>query len=153
MTIGTKTSAIRSAERWIGALRALGPPDELDDPRQGRVTADPRRAHHEGAGDVARRADDRVARPDRTGHRLAGQHRDVDVGAALDHGAVHRDRVAGPDAEEVADADGLERDVAIAAVRDQPGRGRAEADAGAGSRRPSGPSPAPPASGRAGPAR
>ena len=62
MTIGTKTSAIRSASALDRRLGALGPPDELDDPRQGRVTADPRRAHDEGAGDVARRADDRVAR-------------------------------------------------------------------------------------------
>ena len=128
MTIGTKTSAIRSASALDRCLGALGPPDELDDPGQRRVTADPRRAHHEGPGDVARRADDRVARPDRHRDRLAGQHRDVDVGAALDHGAVDRDRVAGPDAEEVADPDGLERDVAVAAVRDEPGRGRAEAD-------------------------
>ena len=115
----------RALDRCLGAL---GPPDELDDPRQGRVTADPRRAHDEGPGDVARRADDRVTRPDRHRYRLAGQHRDVDVGAALDHGAVHRDRVAGPDAEEIADPDGLERDVAVAAVRDEPGGGRAEAD-------------------------
>ena len=67
MTIGTKTSAIRSASALDRGLRALGPPDELDDPGQRRVTADPRRAHDEGAGDVARRADDRVAGPDRTG--------------------------------------------------------------------------------------
>ena len=52
--------------------------------------------------------------------RLAGQHRDVDVGAALDDDAVDRDRVAGPDAQEVADRDGLERDVAVLAVRDEP---------------------------------
>ena len=83
-TIGTKTSAMRSARRWIGALRALGPLDELDDPGQGRVAADPRGAHDERAGGVERRADDRVTGPCRDRDRLAGQHRLVDRGAALD---------------------------------------------------------------------
>ena len=42
-TAGTKTSLIRSASRWIGALRALGLLDEGDDPGEGGVGADARR--------------------------------------------------------------------------------------------------------------
>ena len=61
-------------------LRALGPLDELDDPGEGRVAPDPRRAHDERAGRVEGRADDLVARVRRDRDRLAGQHRRVDRG-------------------------------------------------------------------------
>ncbi len=77
-TIGTKTSAIRSASRWIGAFepwarwtsstiraRAVSRPT-----RVARMTND--------AGRVERGADDLVAGPDRDRDRLAGEHRRVD---------------------------------------------------------------------------
>ena len=48
--------------------------------------------------------------------RLAGQHRRVDGRAALDDDAVDRDPFAGPDAQQVADGDGLERDRCVRAV-------------------------------------
>ena len=41
--------------------------------------------------------------------RLAGEHRLVDRRRALDHDAVDRDLLAGPDPQQVADADGVER--------------------------------------------
>ena len=90
-------------------LRALGALDEVDDPGQRGVAPDAGRAHDERAGRVERRADDLVARPDVDRDRLAGQHRLVDRRAALDDDAVDRDRLARPDAQQVADRDGLER--------------------------------------------
>ncbi len=97
-------------------LRALGALDEVDDAGQRGVAPDAGRAHDERAGRVQGRPDDLVARPDRDRDRLAGQHRRVDRRAALDHDAVDRDAVAGPDAQQVADRDGLERDLVVHAV-------------------------------------
>ena len=53
--------------------------------------------------------------------RLAGEHAGVDRGRALDDDAVDRHLLAGPDPEQVADHDRLERDVLVAAVGDAPG--------------------------------
>ncbi len=61
-----------------------------------------------------------VARRLGDGHRLAGDHGLVDVRRALDHLAVDGDLVAGPDDDDVADGDGLER-------RPRPPRRRAHA--------------------------
>ena len=109
-------------------LRALGPLDEVDDAGQRRVAPDPRRAHHERAGRVLGRPDDLVAWSDRDRDRLAGQHRCVDGGSALDDDTVDGDPVAGPDTEEVADRDGLERHLVVRPVtHDERGR-RTEAD-------------------------
>ena len=64
-----------------------------------------------------------------TGHRLAGEHRLVDRGRALDDDAVDREAVAGPDPQQVAGLDLLERDAARSPPRlDEPGRRRLEAD-------------------------
>ena len=102
-------------------LRALGALDEVDDPGQRRVAPDTGRAHDERAGRVLGRPDDLVARPDRDRDRLAGQHRCVDRRPALDDDAVDRDPVAGPDAQEVADRDGLERDLVVGRRRARSG--------------------------------
>ena len=134
-------------DRRLRALRAL---DELDDPGQGRVAADARRAHHERAGRVERRADDLVAGLLRGRDRLAGEHRLVDRARALDEHAVDRDLVAGPDAEQVArarrpPARRPPRRRCAAAGRSSPAARRA-----AGSRRSCGPSRGPRATGRGG---
>ena len=50
--------------------------------------------------------------------RLAGQHRFVDRRAALDEDPVDRDLLAGPDAQEVARLDGLERHVRLDVAAD-----------------------------------
>ena len=138
----------QARDRRLGALRPL---DEVDDPGESRVAPDARRAHDEAAGPVERGADDLVARADLDRDRLAGQHRDVDARAALHDRPVDRDGLAGPDAQEVADRDDLERDLAVlGTVDDETRRLRAQTRSGGGWRRPSGPSPGPRASDRAG---
>ena len=138
-TIGTNTSAIRSASRWIGALEPWA--RSTSSTIRARAVSRPTRVARmtKRPGRVERRPDDLVARPDRDRDRLAGQHRHVDRGAALDDDAVDRDAFAGPDAEEVADARppraATSRSVA---VRDEPGGRRAADRPGAGSRRRSG---------------
>ena len=128
MTAGTKISEMRSAMRWIGAFEPCARCDEVHDPGQGRVTTDPRGAHDERAGGVEGRADDLVADPLRRRDRLAGEHRLVDRGRALDDDAVDRDLVARPDAEEIAGDDDRERHVLLDAAAETPGGRRLEAD-------------------------
>jgi hypothetical protein len=53
--------------------------------------------------------------------RLAGQHRLVDGGGAVDDLAVDRDLLAGADPQEVADHDLLDRDLDLGAVPDDAG--------------------------------
>ena len=66
-----------------------------------------------------------------TGIGSPRDHRLVDRALALDHDAVDRHLLAGPDAEAVAHPDLLERDVLLAAVLDEPpGRLRGEAEQG-----------------------
>ena len=116
-TSGTKTSAIRSARRWIGAFEPWARWTRSTI-RASAVSRPTRVARMTNVPVVfSGRADDLVARPDRDRDRLAGQHRCVDRRAALDDDAVDRDRVAGPDAQQVADRDGLERDLAVARRR------------------------------------
>ena len=55
---------------------------------------------------VDRAADHLVARPLGDRHRLAGEQRLVDLALAARHLAVDRDRLAGPHAQRIADADG-----------------------------------------------
>ena len=126
-TAGTKISRdpVRQAlDRGLGALRAL---DQLHDPGEGRVAPDARRAHDERARGVDGGADDLVARALRGRDRLAGEHRLVDGGHALDHDAVDRHLVAGPDPQEVARDDDREVHVLLDPVADAPGGGRLEA--------------------------
>ena len=109
-------------------LRTLGTLDEVDDARQRGVAPDAGRAHDERAGRVLGRPDDLVARPDRDRDRLTGQHRRIDRRPAFDHHAVDRDAVAGPDAQQIADRDGLERDLVVRAVAHDASRRRTEPD-------------------------
>ena len=53
--------------------------------------------------------------------RLAGDHRLVDRGVALDHDAVHRDRLARPHQDQVADLHFVGRDFALDAVAEHTG--------------------------------
>ena len=115
----------QALDRGLGALRAL---DQLDDPGERRVAPDARRAHHERAGRVDGGADDLVAGCLRGGDRLAGEHRLVDRGHALDHDAVDRHLVAGADAQEVAGHDDRELDVLLDPVTDPAGGRRLEPD-------------------------
>ena len=133
-------------------LRALGALDELDDPGERGVAADARRPHDERAGRVDGRADDLVARPpSSTG---IGSPVSIDSSTAeraLDDDAVDRHPLARPDPEQVAGR----RPPRARTSRSSPPsirpRGRRPgARRAGGSRRRSGPSPGPRASGRAG---
>jgi hypothetical protein len=75
------------------------------DLRESGVATDARGAHHEAAGAVQGGADDRVVDLTAHGHRLAGDHRLVDIRGALLDDAVDGDACAGADAQQVADAD------------------------------------------------
>ena len=131
-------------------LRALGTLDELDDPGQRRVAPDPRRAHHERAGRVERRADDLVARPrPRPGsaRRSASMRRPPTrprprprrPGSFRPAG-----RAAGRRRATV-----LERDLSVRRRHGRAARSPGSGRPADGSRRSSGPWPAPRASGRA----
>ena len=91
---GTKMPATRSARRWTGAA-TLGLLDEADDLGERGVGADAGGLDHEVAVGVDGGADDLVAGTDLDGHGLAGEHRDVDGGVALDDDAVGGDLLAG----------------------------------------------------------
>ena len=89
--------------------RGLRRGDQAHDPRQrgrvaGRRHPDPQRA---ARGDRAR--DDGVAGLLGDRARLAGDHRLVDVGAALDDHAIGGDASTGPDEHDVADCQGRDR--------------------------------------------
>ena len=116
ITTGTKTAETRSASRCTGALPDCAVLDEPRDLRERRVGADLRRADDEPAVRVDRRAGDLGSRPDLDRHRLAGQQRLVDRRLALDDDAVGRDLLAGPDDEQVADLELVDRNEHLVAV-------------------------------------
>ena len=80
-------------------------------------------AHHEGATLVHRAADHPVARALADWHRLPGQHGFIDRAAPLDDLAVHRDLLARPDAQPIADLHLIESDLLVRAVRSDAPRG------------------------------
>jgi hypothetical protein len=85
--------------------------------------------HHERAGAVDRAGDHLGARLAAHRHRLAGDQRLVEGGAALQHLAVHRHLLAWPDAQAVADPDPVQRHFLVRPVRpDAPGGLRREAE-------------------------
>jgi hypothetical protein len=71
-------------------LGTLGSADQVHDLGQRRVAPDPRRPEQERAVAVHRGADDLIARALVDRQRLAGEHRLVDRGVALDDAAVDR---------------------------------------------------------------
>ena len=85
-------------DRRLAGLR-LG--DEPRDLRERRVRADAGGADDEPPERVDRAAGDVVAGPDLDGHRLAGQHRLVDRGGAVDDDAVGGDLLTGTNDEQV----------------------------------------------------
>ena len=103
-TIGTKIAETRSASRCTDALPACACSTRRAICASAVSAPTLRRADDEPAGGVDRRAGDLGAGADLDRHRLAGQHRLVDRGRALDDDAVGRDLLARPDDEHVADA-------------------------------------------------
>ena len=85
--------------------RALCVGDHGDDLRERGLGAGAIDAHVEAAGAVQRAARHAVAGLLLHGHRLAGEERLIDGAASLDDGAVDRDLVAGPHAQDIADLD------------------------------------------------
>ena len=88
-----------------GCLRALRRFHQTGDPGQSRVRADVRRPEADRAGLVHRARDDRASGLLLDGHRLAGDHRFVDRGVAVDDHAVHRGTLAGLEHDDVSDRD------------------------------------------------
>ena len=107
---------------------ALGLGDEPDDLREDRVGADPRGPEGQRPRRVERAADDEVLDPLGDREALAGDHRLVDARGALGDHAVDRDRLAGADAHEVADADVADREVELDAITDDARGARREVD-------------------------
>ena len=131
-------------------LARLGLGDEAGDLGQGRLGADPRRAHDQPAVRVDGRSRDVRARPDVHRHRLARQHRLVDGRRAVLDDTVRRDLLPGPDDEDVADAAPRRSERAPPrrpGARAPPSR---RARAARAAPRPRGSSPAPRGSGRRG---
>jgi hypothetical protein len=102
-------------------LAALGTLDELDDPGQGRLAADPGGPHDERAAGVERRADGLVAGHLVDGHRFTGQHRLVDRRGPFDEHAVDGHLLAGPDPQQVPRLYLIERDVELLVPPDEAG--------------------------------
>ena len=94
--------------RHLGALGVLDQPDDLG---EGAVGPDRGGAHDQGPGAVQGGADDRVSVGLVDREALPGEHALVDRGGAADDDAVDGDLVSGPDPDDVADDDLLDRDV------------------------------------------
>ncbi len=110
-------------DRRARALRLL---DGLDDARERGVRAGLRDAEGEGAALVERPAEHGRARRLVDGHALAGEHRLVDRGRAVDHLAVGRDALAGPHAHEVARPERGGGHLVLGVAADAPGGLRLE---------------------------
>ncbi len=112
--------------------RALGLRDQRHDVGEQRIGAHPLGAHHETARCVHGGSRELASRGLLDRNRLAGDHRLIHRRGALLDGAVHRDLLAGPNAQAVARLHLLERSIALAAVGedDAGGLGR-EAEEGA----------------------
>ncbi len=100
----------QTLNRRAGPLRLAHHADDLGEHRLGPDALGP---HHQAAGAVDRAADHAVARAFLHRDRLAADHRFVDRASALDHDAVDRDFLAGPDAQPIARDDLLERHVSF----------------------------------------
>ena len=90
------------------ALRLV---DEADDLGERSVGTDPNRLDDERAVGVDRGADHLVAGAHFDGHRLAGHHRGIDTGVAIDDHAIGCDLLAGPDHEPSTDRQLVERNL------------------------------------------
>ena len=149
-TSGTKTSLMRSARRWIGALL----------PWARRTSSTIRASAVSGPTRVARKMNVPVrfrvapitSSPvvTSTGIGSPVSIEVVDRRAPLDDEPVDRDLLARPDAEQVARADLPEVDVDLLVAADDPGRLRTEPDEASDRAGRRVPSPAPRATARAG---
>ena len=97
-------------------LRRLRLVDHLDDACQHGVARGARRVDLERAERVHRARDDRVARALDARHRLAREHRLVDLALARDHATIDGHALARPHAHAHAGLDFLGGDLAFAAV-------------------------------------
>ena len=108
--------------------RALRARHHVDDARQHGVAADFFRAQHQPAILIDGAADHMRAFGLADRHRFTGHHRLVDRRAALRDDAIDRNLLAGTDAQEIADRDGVERDILVAVLGDAPRGFRREAE-------------------------
>ena len=122
ITAGTNQAATLSASRWIGArdrcasltIRTICASSVSLPTRCASMTTLPVPFTVPPVTRLPGRLLDR--------DRLAGHHRLVDAGAALEHDAVDRDPLAGPHAQPIADVHVLERHVGLRARRVDPAR-------------------------------
>ena len=101
-------------DRQLGGLGLI---DHVDDAGQHRIGADGGDPHLQGAGAVDAAADHVVACCLDHGQALPGEHGLVNGGQALDDDAIGRDFLAGPDQDQVADDQIVDRhgdDLAVA---------------------------------------
>ena len=109
-------------DRRAAALRLR---DHLDDLRKDGVAADALGFHEEAAGAIDGAAADFVAVRLLDWHRLAGEHRLIDVRLAVDHAAIDRHFLAGTHAQLIAALHFIERHFALLAIaKDARGRRR-----------------------------
>jgi len=92
-------------------LRALCLADQTNDPGQQRLFADAGRPAMQDALAVGGRREHLVARRFADRHALAGQHRFVDAGGAVDHLAIDRHALAGAHHEDIARHQGIDGDL------------------------------------------
>lgn len=116
------------SEQLRRRLRILRLLDQLDDLGKGRVSAHLGGAIAQRAALVDRRPNDFVADVLGHRHRLAGKHRFIDGRRALDHLAVDRKLVAGPQDHDVAEHDvgGCNLDLLAITENRRPWRGEVE---------------------------
>ena len=118
---GRRVDAREALDQRLGRralrLRAL---DEMDDPRQRRVAAQPRDAHLERAAPVDGAREQRIAGRLVDRQRLAGDRRLVHRALSGDHLAVERHLLTRPDDQDRADRNGVDRHAPLAGrVADQ----------------------------------
>ena len=106
-----------------GRAAALRLGHHLDDAREHGVAPDLLGPHDEAAGRVQRARDHLGAALLRDRHGFAGDHRFVERRAAVDQLAVDRYFFSGPDAQTIADRDGIEGNLFVGAVVLQPASG------------------------------
>ena len=151
ITAGTNHIVTRSTSAWIGSLAPCAASTVRTICASSVSAPTLRGAEAERAGPVDGAADDRVARLLAGRDRLAGDHRLVDEGRALDDLAIDRHALARPHDDDVAGHDRRRSATSLLAAR-RAGRGRSwpAASSAGGSPRWCGPWRAPRTSGRAG---
>ena len=98
------------------SLRSLRLGHQRDDLRQHRFVADLGGTHDQAAGAVEGAAGDVIALGLLHRHRLAAQHRLVDIAASLQHHTIERNLLAGPHPQALAHDDLIQRNILLGTI-------------------------------------